>query len=159
MFADHSDDSSVTSDTDLPIAIQKCKRTCTYPITTFVFYDKLYAASRSFIAEVDTFYLPKTVGQALAHPGWRKAMMEEKEALEQSNSWTLVRLPANKKAISCKWVFSVKENPDESFPRLKARLVAKGYAQTYGMDYSQTFSPVSKMPSIRLFISLDAAYN
>ena len=28
----------------------------------------------------------------------------------------------------------------------------KGNAQTYGMDYSDTFSPVAKLTSIRLFI-------
>ena len=36
--------------------------------------------------------------------------------------------------------------------RLKARLVARGYARTYGVDYSDTFSPVAKLNSIRLFI-------
>ncbi|GJS02129.1 retrovirus-related pol polyprotein from transposon TNT 1-94 [Tanacetum coccineum] len=71
----------------------------------------------------------------------------------------LVDLPVYKKAIDCKWVFSVKMNPDGSIARLKARLVSKGYAQTYGIDYSKTFSPVTKISSIRLFISLAATYD
>ena len=43
--------------------------------------------------------------------------------------------------------------------RLKARLVAKGFAQTYRVDYFDTFSPVAKLTSVRLFISLAASRN
>ena len=69
-----------------------------------------------------------------------------------------MRLPTWKKAIDCRWVFTVKINPDGSIARLKACLVAKGYAQTYGVDYSDTFSLVAKLTSIRLFISLVATH-
>ena len=62
-------------------------------------------------------------------------------------------------AIGCHWVFAVKVNHDGSIARLKAQLVAKGYVQTYGVDYSNTFSPVAKMTSVRLSISLAATHN
>ena len=71
----------------------------------------------------------------------------------------MVRLPTEKKVIRCCWVFAVKVNPDGSIASLKARFGAKGYAQTYGMDYFDTFYLVAKMTYVRLFISLTATYN
>ena len=37
--------------------------------------------------------------------------------------------------------------------------MAKGYTQTYGVDYSDTFSPVAKMTYVWLFISPAATHN
>ena len=103
--------------------------------------------------------LPNKVSEALAHPGWHSAMIEEMDALTDHGTWDLVCLPAGTKAIGCRWVFTEKVNPDGSIARFKARLVAKGYAQTYGVDYFDTFSLVAKMTYVRLFISLAATYN
>ena len=74
-------------------------------------------------------------------------------------TWDLVPLPTEKKTIGFRWVFPVKFNPDGSISRLKAFLVAKDYTQTYGVDYSDTFSPIVKLTYVRLFISLVAAYD
>ncbi|KAJ9564855.1 LOW QUALITY PROTEIN: hypothetical protein OSB04_000821 [Centaurea solstitialis] len=140
---------------DVRIALRKGKRSCTYPISSVVSYDKLSSRSRSLISTLDSISIPKTVGEALAHSRWRDVMLDEINALDHNGTWDLVELPA----IGCKWVFTVKVNPDGSVARLKAWLVAKEYAQTYGVDYSETFSPVAKVPSIRLFISLAATYD
>ena len=50
-------------------------------------------------------------------------------------------------------------NPNGSVARLKACLVAKGYAQTYGVDYTDTFSPIAKLSSVRSLISLVATHH
>ncbi len=38
--------------------------------------------------------------------------------------------------------------------RYKARLVAKAYAQTYGIDYEETYSQVAKMTTVRVIIAM-----
>ena len=53
----------------------------------------------------------------------------------------------------------MKVNSDGSIARLKSRLVAKGYAQTYDVDYYDTFSLLVKMTSVRFFIFLATTYN
>ncbi|KAJ9697298.1 hypothetical protein PVL29_009198 [Vitis rotundifolia] len=140
--------SDPSSDLDLPISLRKGKQQCksTYSIANFASYDHLSSSS-----------IPNTVIEALNHPGWKNAMLEEIHALEDNHTLKLVDLPQEKKVVSCKWVFTVKVNPDGSMARLKASLVARGNAQTYGVDYSDTFSPVAKLNSIRLFISIVAS--
>ena len=146
-------------DDDLLIALRKGRRRCIHPISSFCTYNQLSSQSCSFIASLDSISLSNTFQEALSHPCWYSAMIEEMDALNGNGTWNLVHLPTGKKVIGCRWVFAVKVNPDGSVARLKARLVAKGYSQIYGVDYSDTFSPVAKMTSVWLFISLAATHN
>ena len=81
-------------------------------------------------------------------------MAAELNALEQNHTWSIVSLPSNKKAVGCKWVFHIKYKADGSIERYKASLVAKGYTQQQGLDYTETFSPVAKMVTVKLFLAL-----
>lgn len=73
-----------------------------------------------------------------------------------NNTWEKCTLSTGKKPVGCRWVYTVKYRPDGSIERYKARLVAKRYTQTYGIDYSKTFSPVAKIDTIRVLFSVAA---
>ena len=64
--------------------------------------------------------------------------------------------PPNKKAMGWKWVHVKKHHADGTLKCYKSRLVAWGFTQSYGIDYFEIFSPVTKMATIRLLLALAA---
>ena len=56
-------------------------------------------------------------------------------------------------------MFKKKTIVEGKVDKYKARLVAKGYSQVPGIDFGNIFSPVAKVTSIRLLLSVAATFD
>ena len=81
------------------------------------------------------------------------------KSLISNRTQKLVDLPLGCKTIGCKWVIRKKLKPDGSIDKFKARLAAKGFKQKVVLDFSNTFSPVTRITSIRLLIAIAAIFD
>jgi hypothetical protein len=99
-----------------------------------------------------------TFAAASGHLAWDATMKEEYKSLLANDTWDLVSLLKGRKLVRCKRVYRTKYGPNDKVDKQKAKLVAKGFSQVEGIDYTETFAPVSKMNSIRLVLSLAASY-
>ena len=90
---------------------------------------------------------------------WKEALDDEIESILANHTWELADLPLGTKPLGCKWVLKKKLRPDGTIEKYKARLVAKGFRQKEGVDFFDTFSPVSRISSIRTLIAIIAVYN
>ncbi|CAL8157464.1 unnamed protein product [Prunus armeniaca] len=98
--------------------------------------------------------VPTKLQDALSNPKWMDAINVEMDALNKNKTWDLVPLSRGKKAVGCRWVFTLKHKANGFINGYKARLVAKGYTQTYGVDYLETFALVVKLNTVHILFSL-----
>ena len=104
---------------------------------------------------------PEAFSQAMSSKesnSWYRAMKKEMNSMASNRVWDLVELPDGIKAIGCKWVFKTKDSLG-NIERHKAKLVAKGFNQREGIDYTETFSPVSKKDSLWIIMALVAYFD
>ncbi|GJX18459.1 ribonuclease H-like domain-containing protein [Tanacetum coccineum] len=99
-------------------------------------------------------YEPKTFFEASKYSQWTGAMNNEMDDLLRSDTWEIVDLPKDRKAIGSKWIFKIKYKSSGEIDRYKARLVAQGFNQKEGIDYEETFSSVVKMVIVRKLFTI-----
>lgn len=84
-------------------------------------------------------------------------MKDEVHALELNRTWNITTFPLGKKAIGCKWLYTIKFHSNGEIARYKSRLVALGNRQKEGLDYTDTFAPVIKPTTICMLLKLAAS--
>jgi hypothetical protein len=90
---------------------------------------------------------------------WLEAMEDELSSMSSNGVWDLVEIPDGAKRVGCKWVYKTKYDSKGKVERFKARLVAKCFTQRKGIDYTETFSPVSKKDSFQIVMVLVAHFD
>ena len=68
-------------------------------------------------------------------------------------------LPPGCKPLGCKWIFKRKMKFDETIDKFKARLAIQGFRQKEGIDYFNTYAPVTRITTVSLLIALVAIQN
>jgi hypothetical protein len=90
---------------------------------------------------------------------WKEAICSEMDSILSNKTWELVDRPYGCKPVGCKWVFKKKLRPDDTIDKYKVRLVAKDYTQKEGEDFFDTYSPVARLTTIHVLLSLAASHS
>ncbi|RVW76574.1 Retrovirus-related Pol polyprotein from transposon TNT 1-94 [Vitis vinifera] len=85
-------------------------------------------------------------------------MKDEMNSLLGNRTSELTELPIGKKTLHNKWVYRIKNEHDGS-KRYKAILVVKGFQQKEDIDYTEIFSLVVEMSTIKLVLGMVASEN
>ncbi|GJV83661.1 retrovirus-related pol polyprotein from transposon TNT 1-94 [Tanacetum coccineum] len=102
---------------------------------------------------------PKNFKSTITDDCWFQAMQDEIHKFDRLQVWELVPQLDCIMIIALKWIYKVKLNEYDDVLKNKARLVAKGYRQVKGIDFEESFAPVTCIEVIRIFIANAANKN
>lgn len=108
---------------------------------------------KHLLASVTIESEPTKYSEAVTNPKWKKAMKQKITALENNGTWELTSLSIGKRALSSKWLYKVKHKANGLVEQYKARLVILGNTQKEGVDFTETFAPITKIVKVRTLLS------
>ncbi|GJS82267.1 retrovirus-related pol polyprotein from transposon TNT 1-94 [Tanacetum coccineum] len=115
--------------------------------------DAMWCYFDAFLTSVE----PKNFKQAMTEQSWINAMQEEIHEFKRLKVWELVPCLDNVFLIKVKWIYKVKTDESGGVLKNKARLVAQGFRQEEGIEFEESFAPVARIETIRIFVAY-AAY-
>jgi hypothetical protein len=89
---------------------------------------------------------------------WKKAEAMEIESMINNKVFKPTILPVDRRAIKVRWIYRIKHDKNGKVKQYKARIVALGYQQIHGLDYSETYSPVARLTSLRILLAVSSYY-
>ncbi|GJV74681.1 retrovirus-related pol polyprotein from transposon TNT 1-94 [Tanacetum coccineum] len=95
----------------------------------------------------------------MTKPSWIDAMQEEIHEFERLEVWELVPCLDKVFLIKLKWIYKVKTDEFGGVLKNKARLITQGFRQEEGINFEESFAPVSRIEAIRIFVANAAHKN
>jgi hypothetical protein len=81
-------------------------------------------------------------------------MVGEYDSIVKNSAWEIVPRSIDKSVVGSRWIYKVKQAVGGSLEKYKAGFVAWGFSQIEGIDYDETFAPVTRYSSIRSIFAL-----
>lgn len=85
---------------------------------------------------------------------WLEAIQKEKSSMLMNDVFELVARPTKRKVLRTMWRLTNKKDELGNIIAKKARNVLLGNLTQEGIDYYETYSPVGKLSSLRLFLAI-----
>jgi len=115
--------------------------------------------SQTALVSVIDYPIPKSYDEAMTLPDkdkWIEATNKELQSIIDNHTWEPSDLPKGKKALTTRWVYTVKHDDNNEIIRWKARLVVKGFMQRHGIDFTETFAPTVGIKTLKLMFAMAA---